>query len=385
MTDPQHTWINKGENALPIWLQPHAASPRDPNGCFNIHTIRGRDKVQARVLVGNMVVEVDGVMHTCPASEVREMLDGMRRDKEIVGAELAHRAAKPAHNAKIVPQSAAKMAISPNSTKPARKQAYPAARGARPTIEWLHLDRLTMDASYQRSTDNQASQRLITSIAANFDWRLCTPLVVSRRADGTFAVIDGQHRLLAARLRGMDDLPCCVFTYDSAEEEAKMFVAANRSRKAMNRLDDFHAALAAGDSDAHQVRQLVTDAGLTVARNTSSTAWAPGEIAFTASIASTLRKHGAEIVLKALTLIAEAFPDQRVVQSGSIFLGLVKVLTSPPDGFDADRLFRALLKYDAEGWGSFVAGLKGGDTRATAIRDALMMAYDETPAEAEAA
>lgn len=270
----------------------------------------------------------------------------------------------------------------PPAAKPARKQAYPAAKGARPTIEWLHLDRLSMDASYQRSTDNDASRRLIASIAANFDWRLCTPLVVSRRADGSFAVIDGQHRLLAARLRGMDDLPCCVFTYESAEEEAKMFVAANRSRKAMNRLDDFHAALAAGDSEAHQVLQIVSDAGLTVARNTSSTAWAPGEIAFTASIASTLKKHGAAIVSAALTNIADAFPQQKVVQSGSIFLGLVKVLTKPPEGFDPDRMQEALKAKPVEYWSSFVAGLKGGDTRATAIRDALMMAYEETPAEA---
>lgn len=267
------------------------------------------------------------------------------------------------------------------AAKPDRTRNFPPPIGSRPTIEWLHLDRLTMDASYQRSTDNQASQRLITSIAAAFDWRLCTPLVVSRRADGTFAVIDGQHRLLAARLRRMDDLPCCVFTYDSAEEEAKMFVAANRSRKAMNRLDDFHAALAAGDSDAHQTLQHVTDAGLTIARNTASASWKPGQIAFTASIASTLRKHGPAITSAALTNIAEAFPNQKVVHSGSIFLGLVKVLASPPEGFDPDRLFRALLKYTADGWGSFVAGLKGGDTRASAIRDALLMAYEETPTE----
>lgn len=236
-----------------------------------------------------------------------------------------------------------------------------------------------MDAEYQRSTDNQASQRLITSIAVNFDWRLCLPLVVSRR-ESTFAIIDGQHRFLAARMRGdLPDLPCCVFTFDSLEEEARMFIAMNRQRKAMNRLDDFHAALAAGDSIAHEIRQLVTDAGLTIARNTASTSWKPGEIAFTASIASTLRKHGPAIVSAALTNIAEAFPDQKVVHCGSIFLGLVKVLTSPPEGFDPDRLFRALLKYDAAGWGSFVHGLKGGDTRASAIRDALLMAYEETP------
>jgi hypothetical protein len=234
-----------------------------------------------------------------------------------------------------------------------------------------------MDDSYQRSTDNQASQRLITSIAANFDWRLCAPLIVSRRGDGEFVVIDGQHRTMAAKLRGMDDLPCCVFTYDSPEDEAKFFITANRSRKPMNRLDDFHAAIAAGDDLALEIRRIVTSAGLSVARNTASSAWKPGEIAFTSSIASTLRKYGAEITGKALTLIAEAFPDQKVVHAGSIFLGLVKILTARAT-FDPDRLFRALLKYDADGWGSFVHGLKGGDTRASAIRDALMMAYEET-------
>jgi hypothetical protein len=267
--------------------------------------------------------------------------------------------------------------------KPERKRPFQPIQGSRPTIEWIHVDRLSLDASYQRSTDNDASRRLIKKIAANFDWRLCTPLVISRRADAELVVLDGQHRTLGARLRpDLPDLPCCVFTFESVEDEAKMFIAMNRSRKAMNRLDDFHAALAAGDSEAHQVRQLVDDAGLTVARNTASAAWQPGEIAFTASIASTLRKHGAEIVSAALTSIAEAFPDQKVVHAGSIFLGIVKVLISPPEGFDRDRMFRALLRYSAEEWGSFVLGLKGGDTRATAIRDALLMAYDETPVEA---
>lgn len=395
MSDAPPSWINKGTNPLPGWLQPHVAGKREPNGCFIIHTLRARDKVQARVLVGNIVLEFDGVAHTGPAEHGRMLLEELQYAKHMVADELAQRAANPAPNAKTVPGApsgttpttgkdavvAAKPRISAAPPPKARKQSYPAAKGARPTIEWLHLDRLSMDVSYQRSTDNDASRRLIASIAANFDWRLCTPLVVSRRPDGTFPVIDGQHRLLAARLRGMDDLPCCVFTYDSAEEEAKMFVAANRSRKAMNRLDDFHAAMAAGDSDAHQVLQLVTDAGLSIARNTASAAWKPGEIAFTASIASSIKKHGRSATGKALKLIAEAFPDQKVVHSGSIFLGLVKFMTVA-EPRDPDRVFRALLKYSAEEWGSFVAGLKGGDTRATAIREALMMAYEEAPQEA---
>lgn len=144
----------------------------------------------------------------------------------------------------------------------------------------------------------------------------------------------------------------------------------------MNRLDDFHAALAAADEDALEIQQLVTDAGLRITRNTASAAWKPGEIAFTASIASTIRKHGAAVASAALTNIAEAFPGQKVLHSGSIFLGMVKILAAPPPEFDPDRLLRALQSQSADAWGSLVSGLKGGDTRATAMRTALSAAYD---------
>ncbi|CAN7397223.1 MULTISPECIES: ParB N-terminal domain-containing protein [Brucella] len=143
-----------------------------------------------------------------------------------------------------------------------------------PSIEWVHVTELTVDSSYQRSIDNDGSRRLIASIAANFDWRLCAPLVVSRRPDGSRVIIDGQHRWAAAVRRGdLLQLPCCLFTYGSPEDEARMFIVANRARKAMNRMDDFHAALAAGDEDALDIRRLVSEAGLAIARSTSSTAW----------------------------------------------------------------------------------------------------------------
>jgi hypothetical protein len=391
------SWINKGSNPYPEWIQAHVAGKREANGSFLIHTVVGREKAQARVLVGMMAILRKGVVHARYPSEARALLAELdeleepvpphsrtkdpeaavadrRDDTDDISARIAaqQRVAKPA------PVAAAK----PRPKAPERRQAYPAPLGAPPTIEWIGVDRLSIDDAYQRSTDNDASRRLIASIAAKFDWRLCAPLVVSRRPDGRMAVIDGQHRTLAAKRRAdIPHLPCCVFSYDGPEEEARMFIAANRARKPMNRLDDFHAALAAADNEALEIQRLVTDAGLTIARNTSSAAWKPGEIAFTASIASTMRKHGAAVTSAALTNLAEAFPSQRVVHSGSIFLGLVKVLAHPPEGLDRDRLFRALLRYDAEEWGSFVQGLKGGDTRATAIREALMMAYDETPAE----
>lgn len=262
------------------------------------------------------------------------------------------------------------------SIAPASPKHQP-ARGSMPSIEWVQLDRLQVDDSYQRSIDAGPSKVLIARIGREWDWRLCVPLMVSRRADGLF-VIDGQHRLSGARLRDdVPQLPCCISVYAGPADEAAMFVAANRERRAMNRLDDFHAAQAGGDKDALAVAALIESVGFTVSRHTGSAAWALGEVAFTSAIAGVRRKHGDGVVRDALQAMADAFPDERLVAGSFIFTAICRVLVTPPKDFDRERLFKALLKFDMKGWASFIAQTKGGDTRASALREMLLAAYDD--------
>lgn len=162
-----------------------------------------------------------------------------------------------------------------------------------------------------------------------------------------------------------------------------MFILANRARKPMNRLDDYYAALAAADEDAIEIQQLVTDAGLSIARNTSSTAWRPGEVAFTSSIATAIRRFGPAITSAVLTNMAEAFPGQKMTHGGAIFGGLVRIMSRPTADFDPDRLLSALQTRTADEWGSFAVGLKGGDTRVMALHDAILDAYDKQTSDEE--
>jgi hypothetical protein len=105
-----------------------------------------------------------------------------------------------------------------------------------------------------------ASQRLIQAIAAKWDWRLCTPLLVASR-DGGLYIIDGQHRWEAAKLRGdIPFLPCAVGNYTGSAEEAALFVAANRHRVRVNPLDMWRAAIAAGDEATVTIERLVAGA-----------------------------------------------------------------------------------------------------------------------------
>jgi hypothetical protein len=246
-----------------------------------------------------------------------------------------------------------------------------------PSIEMRHPGELKIDDSYQRSIDTGPSRALISKIASGWDWRMCLPLVVSKRPDG-FYVIDGQHRLAATNLRGdIQYLPCCVFVFENVAEEAAMFVAMNRARRAINRLDDFHAAQAGGDDEALTIARIVQAAGFTVSRKTGSATWVPGEVAFTSAIATVLRKHGEGVVADALQMMSEAFANERLTAGASVFTAVARVLITPPAGFDRNRLHHALRKFDMTGWASFLKGAKGGDDRAQKLREVLLMAYEE--------
>jgi hypothetical protein len=96
---------------------------------------------------------------------------------------------------------------------PARKN-WSKPLGMPPSIENRSPDELNIDDAYQRSIDTGPSRSLIQKIAKGWDWRMCLPLVVSKREDGSLWVLDGQHRLAAAKVRGdIPYLPCCVSVY----------------------------------------------------------------------------------------------------------------------------------------------------------------------------
>ena len=120
-------------------------------------------------------------------------------------------------------------------------------RGRRPAPMNCTIGELNVDPSYQRSVENGPSRVLIRKIAREWDWSLFQLLVVSRRPDGALYVVDGQHRLEAARLRrDLYDLPCSVYDFATTGDEADAFVAINQQRKPLGALDLFRAAVEGG-------------------------------------------------------------------------------------------------------------------------------------------
>lgn len=196
-------------------------------------------------------------------------------------------------------------------------------RGRRPVLQNCTLGELAVDPLYQRSIDNGGSQALIRAIARDWDWGLCQPLVVAQRADLGLFVVDGQHRLAAARLRGdIFDLPCVIITPASAQEEAKTFVALNQARRPLKPLDIFHAAVAGKDPEACRIMSMIAQAGLSLSTTTNNVDVAPGAVSNIGGIRQSLRSYGDKSTVKALRVMARAFDGQVLRYAGTLFGGI---------------------------------------------------------------
>lgn len=212
--------------------------------------------------------------------------------------------------------------------------------GMRPSLENRRIGELQVDRSYQRTVDTPQSQALIRQIAMFWDWRLFHPLSVVRRHDGSLWVIDGQHRLAAARMRkDLYDLPCVISPSESVTDEASAFVAMNRQRRPLSRIDVYRASLAAGDPEHLQAQQMIEAAGLSIAAHSNFTAWKPAQISNVGGVLQAVRAHGAPATSMALGVLAQAWRGEVLRYAGTILGGVVAAIAK----LGADKVDAALL------------------------------------------
>lgn len=225
--------------------------------------------------------------------------------------------------------------------------------GDPPTLEWLPLGRLQVDTAYQRGIDTPQSRRILVSMVKRWDWRLCQPLNVSRRADGTLFIVDGQHRLEGARMRGdVPHLPCVVTSHTDTADEAQTFVALNLRRQKLSQGNVFAASLASGDDDAKRALQLIEGAGFTLARNHDPSTWKAGELFCGPAVQQAVKVQGEAVVKGALNALSEAYTGEVQVRGATLLQSLYVIFADDAKqrGFDRDRFVQALGSVEQRAW-----------------------------------
>lgn len=124
------------------------------------------------------------------------------------------------------------------------------------------LDELHIDESYQRSLQNH-----VKIIARDWNPTKCDPLKINFRENGLFYVWDGQHRLEAAKLRGIKYLLCDITVGLTQEQEAALFGCQGVGIKKPDPYDIFKANVCAGEEIDTAIKDMCDEYDLLVNRN----------------------------------------------------------------------------------------------------------------------
>lgn len=135
-----------------------------------------------------------------------------------------------------------------------------------PEQVWIPADRLFVEPIFQRSFN----QKWARDIAVGFDPDKFHPLLVSERANGFYAILDGQHRFGALEFLGWLDqnVPCLVYQGLTITEEAEIF-ASQGDRRSLSANELHVASVVAGRDDAMVVQQAIEAAGYRTLRTRS--------------------------------------------------------------------------------------------------------------------
>lgn len=264
------------------------------------------------------------------------------------------------------------------AASPSAKPAVPTGpvTGSPPSIEWVALDQLNIDHEYQRAADNGTSRRLIVSMVREWKWPLCQPLAVSRRDDRTLWVLDGQHRLNGARERGdIAHLPCFIVTGIGQGEEARTFVDLNTARQKLSENDKFLGLLAAGDSYARHLAQILRDTDWRITRDNNAARWKAGELQCAPALANLLRQRGEHAIRFALATARAAYIDTPMRQVATILRALVDLFPdTQKHKITATKVAEVLGATPATGWIARAAAHreKLGVSSAAALRFAIL-------------
>jgi hypothetical protein len=217
-------------------------------------------------------------------------------------------------------------------------------------VKWLNLDELYVDSKYQRGTQSNASARNLKHIKQNFHWGACGAVIVSfEPTRKKYAIIDGQHRVAAARQRAdIKEMPCVIVDRAQIREQAESFVAINAGRVNLGKLQTFPAAIAAGDETAVSIKQILDESRITIPRYPITNGQTgPRETCALSAIAGLLGTHSKNQIKWVLTIIPDAYGEEKGQMRSMLIKALALALKQDPK-LDLEAMTEALRQNDPE-------------------------------------
>lgn len=320
----------------------------------DVQVLRKRGFVVTRegagFMVGNKTVDKAGLRAMAQREGGLAGMAFTRPGKTVSGLKVGDSVAlapkKPA-TATPLPTTKEKLAVPKVEAAPKPKTPdHSTDLGAKPRVVWLDLALLTIDMRYQRDIGEGGRQH-VGRIVKTFNWNCYQPIIVTENADGTYPVIDGQHRLEAAKAHPLiDQLPCYIIDAPELAKQAQIFVEVNSNRRGLTSSQRFWASHAAGEPSAVALVDICTKAGVTILRHGAGLKEGTPPLSILGPLVAQrlVTRFGARAVRDAISLLAETHPKTFSAFRGSNIGALVRIAADK--NFSRAALRRVLTGLD---------------------------------------
>lgn len=254
----------------------------------------------------------------------------------------------------------------------------PGFRVAGASLRVVAVADIGVDRSYQRGLVPKHRR-----IAAAFNPTALGIPLVAQRADGSLWVVDGQQRLGALKIQGVETVRAEVFASKGAKDEAEVFRLVNSMRTKMSSKDEFFALLTAEYPPAVAVADRIAAHGFTIPKGNKRKKDDASLTQMTAvkTLLTVLCRQGVEAVDFILATIRDAWPHDLERTRSEVVYGLWYFWVRRKGQIDRQRLVARLravpaarIAYQARNSG---VGNVGGNAA-----DAIERAYQKRSASA---
>jgi hypothetical protein len=150
------------------------------------------------------------------------------------------------------------------------------------------------------------SENRLRILRRDWDPMACSPLVISKRADGSLFVVDGNHRRMVAFDKGILTLPAQIFSGLTREREADLYVKLGTTL-GQTPWTRFQSKLIAGDLESKDIVRIANYHGLEV----NAISYMDGRIQAIARLEGIYERGGPEGLDWTLGVLANAFDGNR--------------------------------------------------------------------------
>ena len=196
----------------------------------------------------------------------------------------------------------------------------------------IPVEKLHIDMSYQRDQTEQA----VAKIVGKFDANQAGPPTVNKRPDGSLYIVDGGHRLEAAKLMGTKTLTCRIISIP-VEDEAALCIALNKNTVRFAPVQYFKANIRDGNPAAVEIARILAERDLRIGASHS-----PQVIGCVGALLTLYRKRGTVGLAKVIDTTLGAWPSDEPRRFAGQILNGIDVFYETHPRADSDRLISRL-------------------------------------------